>query len=64
MKALAADGDGATRELGTPRDGTADVAEPDLPLEEPAPLSVPPWWNVKKKNALYFSAIAHGDHAR
>jgi mono/diheme cytochrome c family protein len=29
-----------------------------------APLSVPPWWNVKKKNALYYTTIGRQDHAR
>ncbi|MEL6349797.1 MAG: cytochrome c [Myxococcota bacterium] len=25
---------------------------------------VPPWWNVGKKNALYYNALGQGDHAR
>jgi mono/diheme cytochrome c family protein len=34
---------------------------PPLP---PAPVSVPPWWRLAKKNALYSSAEARGDLAR
>jgi mono/diheme cytochrome c family protein len=36
----------------------------ELPDDEPIPLSVPPWWNVSKKNALYYTSIGRGDHAR
>lgn len=36
----------------------------ELPEVEPIPLSVPPWWHVKKKNALYYTTIGRGDHAR
>jgi mono/diheme cytochrome c family protein len=37
----------------------------ELPEEvEPIPLSVPPWWHTSKKNALYYTSIGRGDHAR
>ncbi len=34
---------------------------PDVPV---LPLSVPPLWNVAKKNALYYTSVGRGDHAR
>ena len=34
------------------------------PAENPLPISVPPWWRVGKKNALFYNAMARGDHAR
>lgn len=36
----------------------------ELPDVETIPLSVPPWWHVSKKNALYYTSIGRGDHAR
>ena len=36
----------------------------ELPDVIPVPISVPPWWHARKKNALYWSAVGHGDHAR
>lgn len=41
----------------------------DRPLIEPppatpAPTSVPPWWRMKKKHALFYNAEGRGDHAR
>jgi len=40
--------------------------EPLLELPPPvvAPVDVPPLWNLKKKNALYYTAAGRGDHAR
>jgi len=28
----------------------------------PVPLDVPPWWRARKKNALFYNAMARGDH--
>lgn len=36
----------------------------EVPELEPVPLSVPPLWHTSKKNALYYTAVGHGDHAR
>ena len=40
-------------------------SEPLFPLEPgtPPPMDVPPWWRVKKKNALYATGAGRGDHA-
>ena len=44
------------------------LAWSDEPLMEPPakpiPASVPPWWRIAKKNALYYNAEGRGDHAR
>ncbi|WP_295399137.1 c-type cytochrome [uncultured Thiocystis sp.] len=34
------------------------------PPERPLPVSVPPWWNLGKKHALFYNAEGRGDHAR
>ncbi len=34
------------------------------PPKTPLPFSVPPWWRLAKKNALYYNAEGQGDHAR
>lgn len=34
------------------------------PPEKPLPVSVPPWWRMKKKHALFYSTEGRGDHAR
>ena len=31
---------------------------------EPFPVSVPPWWRMKKKNAMFYTTFGRGDHAR
>lgn len=36
----------------------------DPPALPPAPVSVPPWWRLAKKNALYSSTEGRGDLAR
>jgi len=37
----------------------------DIPTDvEIVPLSVPPWWHMKKKNAMFYTAVGRGDHAR
>lgn len=40
--------------------------EPLLPLppEDPPPVSVPPWWRMGKKHAMFYSTQGRGDHAR
>lgn len=35
-----------------------------LPPEDPPPVSVPPWWRMKKKHAMFYSTQGRGDHAR
>ncbi len=34
------------------------------PREQPLPVSVPPWWNMRKKNAMFYNGEGRGDHAR
>jgi mono/diheme cytochrome c family protein len=34
------------------------------PPEDPLPISVPPWWGMQKKNAMFYTTIGRGDHAR
>lgn len=40
--------------------------EPVLPLPPkiPVPVDVPPWWRMKKKNAMFYVGGGRGDHAR
>ncbi len=33
------------------------------PPSDPLPISVPPWWGMKKKNAMFYTTIGRGDHA-
>lgn len=45
------------------------LAWSDTPLIEPPPspappLSVPPWWHMSKKHAMFYDAEGRGDHAR
>ena len=35
-----------------------------LPPTEAAPVSVPPWWRMKKKHAMFWMGEGRGDHAR
>lgn len=35
-----------------------------LPPAVVVPVDVPPWWRMKKKNAMFYSAAGRGDHAR
>jgi mono/diheme cytochrome c family protein len=35
----------------------------DPPPRDPLPLSVPPWWGISKKNAMFYTTIGRGDHA-
>lgn len=41
---------------------TEPLMEP--PPRRPLPVSVPPWWRMKKKNAMFYNAAGRGDHAR
>lgn len=34
------------------------------PPTKPLPGSVPPWWRMRKKNAMFYTAAGRGDHAR
>jgi hypothetical protein len=34
------------------------------PPRSPLPVAVPPWWRMKKKNAMFYTAAGRGDHAR
>lgn len=34
------------------------------PPTKPLPVSVPPWWRMQKKNAMFYTAAGRGDHAR
>ena len=34
------------------------------PPSKPLPVSVPPWWRVGKKHAMFYNAMGRGDHAR
>jgi mono/diheme cytochrome c family protein len=34
------------------------------PPERPLPVSVPPWWRMGKKHAMFYNAMGRGDHAR
>ncbi len=34
------------------------------PPEKPLPVSVPPWWRMQKKHAMFYDAQGRGDHAR
>ena len=34
------------------------------PPTKPLPVSVPPWWRVGKKHAMFYNAMGRGDHAR
>jgi mono/diheme cytochrome c family protein len=36
----------------------------ELPPRQVVPVDVPPWWRMKKKNAMFYNAAGRGDHAR
>ena len=40
--------------------GTVDGTPPKYVL----PLSIPPWWRMKKKHAMFYTTAGRGDHAR
>jgi mono/diheme cytochrome c family protein len=33
------------------------------PPAEPLPISVPPWWGMRDKNAMFYTSIGRGDHS-
>lgn len=35
-----------------------------LPPTQPLPVSVPPWWRMRKKTSLFYTTEGRGDHAR
>lgn len=48
------------------RDTLAWSDEPLLepPRTDPLPVSVPPWWRMSKKHAMFYNGMGRGDHAR
>jgi cytochrome c5 len=42
----------------------SDTPLMELPPSQPIPVDVPPWWRMKKKNAMFYDAGGRGDHAR
>lgn len=34
------------------------------PRTDPLPVSVPPWWRMSKKHAMFYNGMGRGDHAR
>jgi mono/diheme cytochrome c family protein len=42
----------------------SDTAMIELPPATVAPVDVPPWWRMAKKNAMFYSTAGRGDHAR
>ncbi|MBT8418746.1 MAG: hypothetical protein KJO42_15020 [Silicimonas sp.] len=42
----------------------SDTPRLDPPPADPLPISVPPWWTVAKKNAMFYTTIGRGDHSR
>lgn len=41
----------------------SDTPLMDPPPTEPLPISVPPWWNMRHKTAMFYTTIGRGDHA-
>lgn len=48
------------------RETLAWSEEPMLepPRSDPLPVSVPPWWRMSKKHAMFYNGMGRGDHAR
>jgi len=42
----------------------SDTPLMELPPKIVLPSDVPPWWRMKKKNAMFYTAGGRGDHAR
>lgn len=42
----------------------SDEALIELPAPREVPVDVPPWWHMKKKHAMFYTAAGRGDHAR
>ena len=36
----------------------------ESPPRQPLPVSVPPWWRMAKKHAMFYTTLGRGDHAR
>jgi hypothetical protein len=36
----------------------------ELPPQVVVPVDVPPWWHMRKKNAMFYTGAGRGDHAR
>src|SRR5690606_13490029 len=41
-----------------------DTPQMEPPPERPLPLSVPPWWRVAKKHAVFYNGMGRGDQVR
>jgi mono/diheme cytochrome c family protein len=41
-----------------------DAPQLEPPPERPLPVSVPPWWRMGKKHAMFYNGMGRGDHAR
>lgn len=41
-----------------------DTPQMEPPPERPLPISVPPWWRVGKKHAVFYNGMGRGDHVR
>jgi mono/diheme cytochrome c family protein len=52
----------AHREPDTLAWSSEPLIEP--PPRSPLPVSVPPWWRIGKKHALFYNGMGRGDHAR
>lgn len=52
----------AHRDPRTLRWSRQPLIEP--PPARPLPVSVPPWWRMGKKHAMFYTAAGRGDHAR
>jgi mono/diheme cytochrome c family protein len=42
----------------------SDDALLEPPPKDVLPVDVPPWWRMRKKNAMFYSGMGRGDHAR
>lgn len=42
----------------------SDTALIEPPPREPLPVSVPPWWRMADKHAMFYTGLGRGDHAR
>lgn len=42
----------------------SDTPRIEPPPEEGIPLDVPPWWRMRKKNAMFYTGAGRGDHVR
>jgi len=42
----------------------SDEPRLEMPPKRPLPVSVPPWWRMGKKHAMFYHTVGRGDHAR